>query len=201
MGPGCELPYRVGDLDGKAVVEIPGKHEDRLAERVPEFDHLLPLAGNRCPCLVLVGAAGSRSDMRNHEVDRGNNEEEVSVALTHFLDEPPFLLLAEQGHAFLPGVVPVVQLAMRPGVEHEEVRIADAYAVVGQPPYRVADLPARRGRRTDSQALRIDDLLDCVDARTGLSALAVQVIDVVTQVVVDTCGRLSPVHVQVGGLR
>ena len=138
--------------------------------------------------------------MRNHEVDRGNNEEEVGVAPTHFLNQPPFLLLAKQGHALLPRVVLVVQLAMRPGVKHEEVRIAHAYSVIGQPPNRVTDIPARLRRRTDSQTLRIDDLLDCVDAGIGLSAFAVQVIDVVTTIEVDTCSGPSPMHVQVGRL-
>jgi hypothetical protein len=54
MRPRGEFPHAVGNLDRKAVVQITGEDENGLPEGILEFDHLLPFAGDRGPCLVLV---------------------------------------------------------------------------------------------------------------------------------------------------
>ena len=64
----------VGDLDGKAVVEIAGENKNGLVEPVPELDEFLPLLEEYGPGVVLLDLGllvrpAPAPDVWHHEVD------------------------------------------------------------------------------------------------------------------------------------
>ena len=69
-----ELVHIVGDLDGKAVVQIAGKHKHALVEAVPKLDQFLAFLEEHGPRIILFDGRllvcpAAAADVRHHEVD------------------------------------------------------------------------------------------------------------------------------------
>ena len=196
MGSGSELPDAVGDLDGETVVEVARQDEDRLAQRVPEPDQILPLLQKHRPGLILVGD-GFRPigpHVRDGEVDRGDHEKQVGPAGFHLPLQPILLRSADHGKPLFPGLPHVVHHAVAAGVQEEEVGIADRLPEVRHPPNGVGGRTVGPGGRPDLQPVGIQDLHDPVDPGIGISAFCV------AGTVHDAGIGCAPVHVQGGRL-
>ena len=196
VGSGSELPDAVGDLDGETVVQVARQDKDRLAQRVPEPDQLLPLLQKNRPGLILVGD-GLRPIgpyVRDGEVDRGDHEKQVGLAGFHLPLQPILLWSADHGKPLFPGLPHVVHHAMAAGVQEEEVGIADGLPKVRHPPDGVGGLAVGPGGRPDLQPVGVQDLHDPVHPGIGIAALGV------AGAIHDAGIGRAPVHVQGGRL-
>ena len=54
VGPGCEFPNSIRNLDRETVVKVASQNKDGFAKRIPEFDQLFALSGNRRPGLIFI---------------------------------------------------------------------------------------------------------------------------------------------------
>ena len=176
---GGELPHAVGELDRKAVVQVPGQHEHRLAQVVPEVDHVLALPQEGGPRIVLVGfgdvGRSGAADVRDREVHRGDDEEEIGIGGFHRLLDPSLLLLAQHGAADPLAILGVVHHAIRASVQIQELGVGDTLAEVGAPPDRIDRLAIRNGGRPDAQPVGVQDLDHLVHLSVRNSALIVRV--------------------------
>ena len=107
----CELIDIVRDLDCEAVVQVARQDEHRLVEAIPKFNQLLPFLEEDSPCIVLL--YGSLlclppPPLPTHgtkEVDGGDHENEIRLALANPLLEPIELLLSDHGGLWVVGFV------------------------------------------------------------------------------------------------
>lgn len=137
-----EFKNIVSDLDGKAIMQISRKHEDSFIQNIPMLDEFLSFLEEDCPGIVFLDrslfvASASASHMRNHEVDRGDNEEKVRFAFFSFPFEPVQLLLAKHGGLGVVGVIDIVQTPVGSGIEEKEVAIGNAEFPIASPTNRI----------------------------------------------------------------
>ena len=124
----CELIDIVRDLDCEAVVQVACQDEHRLVEAIPKFNQLLPFLEEDSPCIVLLYGSllvlpSPAADVRNHEVDGGDHENEIRLALANPLLEPIELLLPDHGGLWVVGFVDVVEASVRARVQKEKIAI------------------------------------------------------------------------------
>ena len=174
-----ELVDIIGNLDRKAVVQVAGQDKDGLVETVPELDEFLTLLQEHGPGVILLDPGllvrpAPASDVGNHEVDRGDHEDEVGFAFADAIHEPFQLLFAEHGGLGVIRFVHIVEATVTAGIKEEEVAVRDREFSVATATDGIGSLAIRLGRRGDLQLVGAQDLYDLVDRGVGISRFGIK---------------------------
>src|SRR4051812_18202688 len=106
--PAAKLPNAIGNFDRKTVVQVAGHHEDLFAELLPFSDHALALikeAGPRFFFVFRIQLCTAGAGVRDHEGNRGDDKEEIGVALSHRFQQPFALIDANHRYTWLVAMV------------------------------------------------------------------------------------------------
>ena len=131
----------------------------------------------------------------DHEIDRGHEEKEVGAAAAHFIEQPGFLIFAEEGQTGASGVLDVVHLAVGFAVDDEVVAIGDGKFAIGFAADGIGSAAIGVGGWGDAEAVRVNHFADAEDASIGIAGWFL-----VEPNVVLASGDFTPVDVQVSGL-